>query len=89
MQNVTISEGTLSQLNQAAMLRGMDSNTYADELLAISLAVLRETVVPQKPHRAMEFSAIETTGRTAAEIDAEIEVGRGEWPEAFPKAAHP
>ena len=81
MQSVTISENTIRQLNHAATLRGMDINAYAEELLAISLAALRETApVDQKTHHAMEFSAVAPTGRTAAEIDAELEEARSEWP---------
>ena len=82
MQSVTISENTLRQLGQAAMLRGMDINAYAEELLAISLAAVREAApAVRKTRRAMEFSAAQPTGRTASEIDAELEEGRGEWPE--------
>ena len=89
MQSVMISENTIRQLNQAAALRGLDSNAYAEELLAISLAALRETApIARKIHRAMEFSAIAPTGRAAAEIDAEIEEGRCEWPDEPREPVH-
>ncbi len=80
MHTVTLSDKTLRHLRQAAALRGLDINAYAEELLELSLAVLREnSVAPsEKRHRAMEFSGAAPSGRTAAEIDAEIEAGRME-----------
>jgi hypothetical protein len=80
MQAIHLSDKTLTYLREAAALRGLDAEAYAEELLAISLAVLREknTLSSLKPHRAMEFSGVVPTGRTASEIDAEIEAGREE-----------
>lgn len=84
MQGVTISDKTIiHQLNQAAAVRGMDINTYANELLAISRAVLQQKApATPKKYRVMDFAGIAPTGRTAAEIDADIEASRGEWGEA-------
>jgi hypothetical protein len=81
VQTIHLSDKTLTHLREAAALRGLDTDAYADELLAISLAVLREknSLSPLKPHHAMEFSAVAPSGRTASEIDAEIEAGREEW----------
>jgi len=81
MQNISVSDHTLDTLKEAAALRGMDADAYAEELLAISLAVLRErqNTLPEKPYRAMQFSGIAPTGRTAEEIDADIETSRNEW----------
>jgi hypothetical protein len=81
VQTIHLSGKTLTHLREAAALRGLDAEAYAEELLAISLAVLREknTPSPIKPHRAMEFSAIAPSGRTASEIEAEIEAEREEW----------
>lgn len=81
MQTISVSEQTLDNLKEAAALRGMDTNAYAEELLAISLAVLREkqNCQTEKPYRAMQFSGIAPTGRAAEEIDAEIEAARNEW----------
>ena len=77
MQTVTLSDRTLSHLRQAAALRGLDADAYAEELLEISLAVLKENSVAtkQKRFRAMEFSAVAPTGRTAAEIEFPSEEG--------------
>ncbi len=86
MQNITISENTLRHLGQAAALRGMDINAYAEELLSISLAAVRQSApAAGKTHSAMEFGAVVPTGRSASEIDAEVEAGRGEWPEETPE----
>jgi len=81
MQNISVSDHTLDTLKEAAALRGMDADAYAEELLAISLAVLRErqNTLPEKPYHAMQFSGIAPTGRTAEEIDADIETSRNEW----------
>lgn len=81
MQTITLSDKTLSHLRQVAALRGLEADAYAEELLEISLAVLQNNAltVTAKPRRAMEFSASAPTGRTAAEIDAEIEASRAEW----------
>lgn len=81
MQTVTLSDKTLKHLRQAAALRGLDTDAYAEELLEISLAVLEEKALATsgKRHRALEFSAAAPTGRTAAEIDTDIEASRAEW----------
>lgn len=81
MQTISVSDQTLDNLKEAAARRGMDANTYAEELLSLSLAVLREkqNALPDKPYRAMQFSGIAPTGRTAEEIDAELEAARNEW----------
>ena len=81
MQNINLSDKSLFYLRQVAALRGLDIDTCAEELLTISLAVLHENNVlaPTKSHRAMEFSAIAPTGRTAKEIDTEIEADRESW----------
>lgn len=81
MQSIAVSDETLLHLRQAAALRGIDADTYAEELLSLSLTVLREKAVlsTTKPYQAMQFSGVAPTGRTAAEIDSEIESGRDEW----------
>lgn len=86
MHTLTLSDKTLNRLRQAAALRGMDTNAYAEELLEISLAVLKESSATAfgKRHRAMEFSAVASSGRTASEIDADIEASRAEWDTEIP-----
>ena len=80
MQTVALSDETANYLRQMAALRGLDTDTCAEESLAISLAVLRQgNTVPHKPHHTMKFSAIAPTGRSAVDIDAEIEASRAEW----------
>jgi len=80
MQTITLSNETVDNLRRVAALRGIDADTYAEELLSISLAVLDGDPSSRvKSRRVMEYSAIAPTGRTAAEIDADIEAGRSEW----------
>jgi len=80
METVTLSDETVNNLREAAALRGMDTDSYAEELLAISLAARQgHAAASKKRHRAMEFSGIAPSGRSVEEIDADIEVGRAEW----------
>ena len=44
-----------------------------------SRSVLVAEMSDQKPHGVMEFSAITPPGRSATEIDAEVEASRAEW----------
>ena len=83
MQAIYLSDTTLNDLQNVACLRGLNTDVYAEELLAISLAVLRETGTPtvRKPHRAIEFGGIAPTQRTAAGIEADIEEQRKDWNE--------
>ena len=81
MQTITLSNKTLILLQQAAAKRGIETNAYAEELLQISLAVLKGNSEGEflKTHQATEFSAIAPSGRSASEIDAEIQASRDEW----------
>jgi hypothetical protein len=80
MQTITLSNETANNLRRVAALRGIDADTYADELLSISLAVLEgDPSSRAKSRRVMDYSAIAPTGRSAVEIDADIEAGRTEW----------
>ena len=81
MQTLTLSDNTIHLLSQAASLRGVETSAYAEELLQISLSVLKGNSESEsmKTHIASEFSAIAPTGRSASEIDNEIEASRAEW----------
>ena len=83
MMIVNLSDETGRHLHRAAALRGLDTDTYAEELLAISLAAMNSVTVghQKRLYNVMEFSGIAPTGRTSAEIDAEIAAGRAEWDE--------
>jgi len=89
MQTVTLSDETIHHLQEAATRRGLEADVYAEELLSISLAVLRDaSAAPSgKPYRAMKFSGVSPTGRPAGEIDTEIAEGRAEWDEDAAAAA--
>ena len=77
---VTLSPATLTRLRKAALQRGMKPDTYADELLTLSLVLLMPAdESTTKPYKAGQFRAAAPTGRTAAEIDADINAMRDEW----------
>lgn len=77
---VTLSPTTLARLRKAALLRGMKPDTYADELLTVTLAALMPNEESStKPYRASQFRGAAPTGRTAEEIDADLNAMRDEW----------
>ena len=54
MQTLTLSDNTIHLLSQAASLRGVETSAYAEELLQISLAVLKrnsESESNENPYR--------------------------------------
>jgi hypothetical protein len=77
---ITLSPTTHAALRRAASRRGMKPDTYVEELLTTTLA--DETQSDEdaaKPYSVMDFYGVAPTGRSAAEIDAEINAARDEW----------
>ncbi|GEM_PF-3297071 len=77
---IVISQTTMDRLREAALRRGMKSDDYAEELLTVTLAALMQSEEKKtKRFNASQFRGIAPTGRSAAEIDAELNAARDEW----------
>ena len=81
MPTITITDRTSKSLRAAALSQGVDESTLAEEILANGLQHGAEPKAEpmSKPYRALQFSGVAPSGRTAAEIDDEINKSRDEW----------
>jgi len=76
---LTLSPAILARLHKAASRCGMKIEAYAEKLLEITLAVETQPDADDKPYSVMDFYGVAPSGRSAAEIDAEINALRDEW----------
>ena len=81
MQMISVSDEVINELRRVAMIRGLDPNAYAEELLSVSLSGKSKMnwQPKEKPFRAMQLSGAAPSGRSAEEIAAEIDAARDEW----------
>lgn len=77
---ITLSSKTHAALRQAASRRGIKPDAFVEELLTTTLAIEPQPDEDaSKPYSVMDFYGAAPTGRSAAEIDAEINAARDEW----------
>lgn len=77
---ITLSPAIHTALQQAAQRRGIKPDAYVEELLTQTLT--RETQMGNdvlKPYSVLDFYGAAPSGRSAAEINAEINALRDEW----------
>ena len=76
---LSLSPAIIARLHNAASRRGMKIDVYAEKLLETTLALEPQLEVDDKPYNVMDFYGVAPSGRSAAEIDAEINALRDEW----------
>lgn len=82
MKAITLSPELSERIEKAAQIRGTDAPALAESLLSQILSL--ETT---KVFSVMDFAGVAPTGRSAQEIDTEIQEGRGEKPATEVKKA--
>ena len=77
---ITLSPAMHTALQQAANRRGIKPDAYVEELLTQTLTTefqMGDDV--SKPYSVLDFYGVAPSGRSATEIDAEINALRDEW----------
>ena len=80
MPSITITEETSKSIRAVAARKGVNESILTEEILVNGLSGNETSNIspPHKPFHAMQFSGISPSGRSASEIDDEINRSRDE-----------